>query len=100
MKELPSGSVLLWDFVPEMPDMKQFLKLNQQAFSKAFVVLIGKLSIDFKKFGNLLFKFGDALNIELFFFGSQIPRSDHLLWLSLRERGPPLKTTDFLESDM
>ncbi len=33
---------VLWDFVQKMPDMIQSLKWNQQAFSKAFVVLISK----------------------------------------------------------
>lgn len=32
---------VLWDFVSEMPDMKEPLELNQQALSKAFVGLIG-----------------------------------------------------------
>jgi hypothetical protein len=35
---------------------------------REFSNLVSKLSVDFKKFGNLLFKFGDALNIKLFFF--------------------------------
>ena len=35
-----SVEFVLWDFVSEMPDMKQFLELNQQSLPKAFVALI------------------------------------------------------------
>jgi len=50
---------------------------------REFSNLVSKLSIDFKKFGNLFFKFSDTLNIELFFFGSQISSSSHLLSRSI-----------------
>ncbi len=39
----------------------------------------------------LSFKFRDALDAELFFFGSYFSPSDHLLWLLSGERGPPLE---------
>ena len=56
---------------------------------REFNNLASKLSIDFKKFGN-------ALNIELFFFGSQILPPSQLLWLLPGERGPPLEKTSFV----
>jgi hypothetical protein len=40
-----------------------------------------KTSINFNNLGNLLFKFDDASNIELFCFGSQVLPSSHLQWL-------------------
>ena len=38
---------------------------------REFSDLVSKFSIDFNKFGNLFFKFGDTLNIEMFFFGNR-----------------------------
>ena len=63
---------------------------------REFSDLVSKFSIDFNKFGNLFFKFGDTLNIEMFFFGSQFSSSSHLLWLLSGERGPPLEKTSIL----
>ena len=63
-----------------------------------FSHLFSKFGVDFKKFSNafialfeLSFKFRDALDIELFFVGSQFLSSSHLLWLLSGERGPPLE---------
>lgn len=58
--------------------------------------LHNKLSVDVKKFGNLFFKFGDTLNIELFCFGSQFASLSHLLCLLSGERGPPLERKSYL----
>jgi DNA-binding MurR/RpiR family transcriptional regulator len=55
-----------------------------------------KFGVDFKKFSNLFFKFRNALNVKLFFWGSQFSSLSHLQWLLSGERGPPLdKKTDF-----
>jgi len=56
-----------------------------------FSHLSNKLGVDFEKFGDLLFKFCNASLIELFSFRCQFLPSNHLLWLSSGERGPPLK---------
>ena len=58
---------------------------------REFSHLFGKFGVGFKKFSDLLFKFSNALNIELFFLGSQFLSSSHLLWLLSGERGPPLE---------
>ena len=42
---------------------------------REFSDLVGQFSIDFNKFSNLFFKSSNALNIELFCFGSQISSS-------------------------
>ena len=63
-----------------------------------FSHLFHKLSDLLFKFRNafiasfqLSFKFGDASDIELFFFRGQFSSSSHLLWLLSGERGPPLE---------
>jgi hypothetical protein len=48
-------------------------------------------------FSQLRFKFRDALDIELFFFGSQFSSSSHLLWLLSGERGPPLERNRYYQ---
>ena len=67
---------------------------------REFGNLISKLSIDFKKFSNLLFKFRNALNVELFFFRSQFLSLRHLLWLLSGERGHPLEENRYHAFDL
>ncbi|MFH1614267.1 MAG: hypothetical protein ABIG61_04175 [Planctomycetota bacterium] len=56
---------------------------------REFSSLVSNLSVDFKRFG-------DTLNIELFFFGGQISSSSRLLWLLSGERGPPFEKTSIV----
>jgi hypothetical protein len=51
----------------------------------------GRLSWQILLFGNLFFKFRNALKVKLFFFGNQFSSTCNLLWLLLDERGPPLE---------
>jgi hypothetical protein len=48
----------------------------------------------------LSFKFRDALDIELFFFGSQFSSSSPLLWLLSGERGPPLERNRYFQPEL
>jgi len=68
---------------------------------REFSDLVGKLGVFLDKrfmFGNLLFKFRDAMDIELFFSGSRVSSSSHLLWLLSGERGSPLEKTGVLSA--
>ena len=89
--------------------MKPNFELNQQSLLKAFVALVRQIyreSAAYRadktvqmKFSNpyrVFNKFGDTLNIDMFFFGSQFSSSSRLLWLLPGERGPPLETTSIL----
>ena len=68
-------------------------------FISEFSDLLGKFCVDFNKFSNLLFKFGNTLDIELFFFRSQFSSSRHLLWLLSGERGPPLEKISIVQGN-